>query len=561
MTPEKIREARRQRMMAKYKGTEEATWKSLSPAERFKQALKLDPEFRSLDGTGTRMGANDENLDKLLKRFMKGVRNTTRADKRKYAKLETQLRRAIFKSDTTHWSFWAANETKKGKNVWVADGDIGAENTRIEPRRAARQEAREAEILRRGEERITLARGDNKRVIMVRSEDYIEYPNLNTNINVQLEEEITCIPRVQQITAKVTSASFPNSFYQVSNNFRNRYFDVLYNGTNTLGVPFQEIVRFDLGPGTYTCELNGNTLVSTLIDRLEFLFNDWLTTPNFVPGAGISTNWTIGPIQPHNQAYTVPPAGTPFPIQITYEQPRNRLVFNMRNLGVGPNPNLPDGYIIMLMDNNSPLTPPVGLPPTDLHFPRLVGLDPVDGDGPNVFASNSFASNTWVSGPFTGPYTLFGPFSLNMYHARELLIHLGWGNTNYVNVRKDVPNRVSTILGIIPINQEFGKILALPARLTRPEIVINQNVLSNVNIFLTDGDGDPIDFNGQHWSVTIELSIEKIPEKVHVSEAHTSISDVLFKMKRFDVLQRMLKNDVVPPVVTCLLYTSDAADE
>lgn len=533
----------KKRLERKYDSLKRRTWKKLSPAARFEQAMEFKPGFQQLTMPGMMAKPSKEGFQELINEFMKGVKNKTPADKARYRSLENKLRRKILHSDTTRWAAWAKYQTGQGNNVYLAPGS--ELTTRLEPQREKRIKMREEMIKQRGYEEVLLSRGNHKRVIMIRSEDYVTYPNSSSNINVQLEEAIDCVPREQEIVARLTSASIPNTFYQVSNTFRNRFFCATYTGDDIGGTLRTETVRFDLGPGTYTLEQQGNTVVSTLIERLQFLFHDFMNTPAFGPGAGTSTNWTIGSIQSHYQ-YEAHSGGTVADsIIVEYNQPRNRLVFKMRQHGAGAHPNLPNGYWVMLMDPNSAVPQAVGLPPTDVNFPRLLGLEPTDGDGPPAFVSNSFSSDSYALGAFD----LFGPFSAQMYHSRELLLHLSWANLNYVNVRKDVPNRVSTILGILPVDQAYGKLLALPARVTRPEVVINQTHVTNVNVFLTDGDGDPIDFNGQHWSATIELEIRKVPPKV-VKKGGPDIQQILYRMKRFDVLARMEKNDVVPPIAT-----------
>ena len=537
-------EKNKKRLEKRYEKMKKRDWKKLSPAARFEQAMKYKPGFQQISMQGMMQKPDDDTFKNVLKEFMKGVKNTTPAEKIKYNRLENKLRRKILTSDTTRWASWARYKTTNGENPWIVPGSTLT--TRIEPQRDLRLQKREEMMKERGLERELLGRGDHKRVLMIRSEDYVKWPSTTTTLNVQLEESISCIPEVQQLHARITSASMPNTVYQVSNNFVNRYMDCQYVGNDIGGALRQEVVRFDLGPGTYSLQRIGNTISSTLIERLEFLFHDFLNTPGFPPGAGTSTNWTIGPIQQHYQYETYPGGGVPFSVKIEFNAPRHRIVFKMRSYGAGATPNLPDGYFIMLMSNTSPVPPPLGLPTTDVNVPRLLGLDSADGDGPPLFTNNSFSSDTYPG----GPQDLFGPFPAQMYHAREILVHLSWNNRNYVNVRKDVPNTVSSILGIVPIDQPFGELLALPPRMTRPDIVLNQTQVSAVTVFLTDGDGDPVNFNGQPWSVVVEIEIVKIPPRVQVKKDPDSIRNILYKMKRFEVLARMEKEDAVPPIAT-----------
>tara|TARA_Y100000296_G_scaffold31063_1_gene36085 strand:+ start:5647 stop:7101 length:1455 start_codon:yes stop_codon:yes gene_type:complete len=368
-------------------------------------------------------------------------------------------------------------------------------------------------------------RGKNQRGIFINSRSYKDDQDpTNTNLDIQLEEPLS-VSSMEEIKASVGTLTIPAAFYQVCDDFRNRYFCVRYTGFPNAGGPATtEIVRFDLGEGNFDLKvevdpLTGTrTVYSTLIARIEELFAEWFIAPN----GAVSPNWSTGVVA-HTQ-YAAPPNVVP-PVVLGYAQPTNTLDWAIQNNGTFSVPagmNLPVGQVELLLDPASTIPSTVVLLPTDLNFRYLVGLTPVDT---HIFANNVIPE-----------IILTGQFSIDLTHANELVLHVSFANRNMIATNRQATT-VSTILSVIPINVDALGLLTMDGSMERPEITLPGNQISQFSIFLTTSYNEPINLRGHGWNCSLRLTIEEIPPLHVPTTTEQKLRELGFQLNREGRLQ------------------------
>jgi len=102
--------------------------------------------------------------------------------------------------------------------------------------------------------------------------------------------------------------------------------------------------------------------------------------------------------------------------------------------------------------------------------------------------------------------TLKSVISINLFTIRNIYI----SSNNFIlnNVNSSTPNN-SSILCSIPIQSSSGSIISYSNIYNVYNEVYNTHNLTLLHIKLTDQDGDILDLNGCHFSLTIQLDIYK----------------------------------------------------
>jgi hypothetical protein len=94
---------------------------------------------------------------------------------------------------------------------------------------------------------------------------------------------------------------------------------------------------------------------------------------------------------------------------------------------------------------------------------------------------------------------------VNLFTIRNL--HITSNNFILNNVDSYNPNN-SNILASIPINTLFNGVITYTNNHDIYSEINNVRNLSNLHIRITDQDGDIIELNGVHWSITLLLTIK-----------------------------------------------------
>jgi hypothetical protein len=102
--------------------------------------------------------------------------------------------------------------------------------------------------------------------------------------------------------------------------------------------------------------------------------------------------------------------------------------------------------------------------------------------------------------------TLKSNISINLFTIRNIYIC----SNNFIlnNVNSSTPNN-SSILCSVPIQSSSGSIITYSNIYNVANEVFNTHNLTLLHIKLTDQDGDILDLNGCHFSLTLQLDINK----------------------------------------------------
>ena len=102
--------------------------------------------------------------------------------------------------------------------------------------------------------------------------------------------------------------------------------------------------------------------------------------------------------------------------------------------------------------------------------------------------------------------SLKSTLSINLFTIRNIYV----SSNNFIlnNVNNSTPNN-SSILCSIPIQSSSGSIITYSNIYNVYNEVHNVSNLTLLHIKLTDQDGDLLDLNGCHFSITLQLDISK----------------------------------------------------
>ena len=102
--------------------------------------------------------------------------------------------------------------------------------------------------------------------------------------------------------------------------------------------------------------------------------------------------------------------------------------------------------------------------------------------------------------------TLKSVISFNLFTIRNIYIC----SNNFIlnNVNSSTPNN-SSILCSVPVQSSSGSIITYSNIFDISNEVYNIHNLTLLHIKLTDQDGDILDLNGCHFSLTLQLDINK----------------------------------------------------
>ena len=96
--------------------------------------------------------------------------------------------------------------------------------------------------------------------------------------------------------------------------------------------------------------------------------------------------------------------------------------------------------------------------------------------------------------------------SINLFTIRN--IYISSNNFMLNNINSSTPNN-SSILCSVPVQSSPGSILTYSNQYNVYNEVYNTHNLTLLHIKLTDQDGDILDLNGCHFSLTVQLDIYK----------------------------------------------------
>ena len=96
---------------------------------------------------------------------------------------------------------------------------------------------------------------------------------------------------------------------------------------------------------------------------------------------------------------------------------------------------------------------------------------------------------------------------INLFPIRQIYITSNYFILNNVNHASSSNANIITSINVV--GNPYS-IITYDNSSNNNHLIHNLNNINNLNIKITDQDGDLINFNGSHWSLTLVLTIKKI---------------------------------------------------